>query len=75
MGLMQAFEFVVDPETKEPDPKRTGAFMEATKEEGVLVGAAGLYGNVIRIGPSMLISEAETTQAVEALGRACERVD
>jgi len=75
MGLMQAFEFVVDPETKEPDPKRTGAFMEATKEEGVLVGAAGLYGNVIRIGPSMLISEAETTQAVESLGRACERVD
>jgi 4-aminobutyrate aminotransferase len=75
MGLMQAFEFVVDPETKEPDPKRTGAFMEATKEEGILVGAAGLYGNVIRVGPSMLISEAETAQALGALGRACERVN
>ena len=75
MGLMQAFEFVADPETKEPDPKRTGAFMEATKEEGILIGAAGLYGNVIRIGPSMLISEAEVAQALDALGRACERVN
>ncbi len=75
MGLMQAFEFVVDPETKEPDPKRTGAFMEATKEEGILIGAAGLYGNVVRIGPSMLISEAEVAQALDALGRACERVN
>ncbi len=74
MGLMQAFEFVADPETKEPDPKRTGAFMEATKEEGILIGAAGLYGNVVRIGPSMLISEAEVVQALDALGRACERV-
>ena len=75
MGLMQAFEFVVDPETKEPDQKRTGAFMEAAKEEGILVGPAGLFGNVIRIGPSMLISEAEIAQALDAMGRACERVN
>ena len=47
--------------------------MEATREEGVLVGQGGLHGNVVRIGPSLLISEAEISEGVEKLARACER--
>lgn len=74
MGLMQAIEIVKDRGTKEPDPKRTAAFLQAAKDEGLLVGAAGLFGNVIRIGPSMMISEDEVAEAIVRLGRVSERV-
>lgn len=75
MGLMQAIELVEDRATKEPAPARAAAFLEATREEGVLVGLGGLHGHVIRIGPSMLITEAELAEGLERLARACRRVE
>jgi 4-aminobutyrate aminotransferase-like enzyme len=74
MGLMQAIEIVVDPETKEPDKARTVALLEATREEGVLVGQGGLQGTVIRLGPSLLITEDELAEGIEKLERAVDRV-
>jgi 4-aminobutyrate aminotransferase len=73
MGLMQGIEIVKNPRTKVPDTKRTARLMEATREEGVLVGQGGLHGNVLRIGPSLLITEAEMAEGIEKLGRACDR--
>lgn len=67
MGLMQGIEIVKDPETKEPDKKRTAALMEATRAEGVLIGQGGLHGTVIRIGPSLLITEDEIAEGIEKL--------
>ena len=49
--------------------------MEATKEENLLVGVGGLQGNVIRIGPSMLVTEFEVQGARERLTRALRPVD
>lgn len=74
MGLMQALELVEDPQTKEPSTKKGKLLLEATKEEGLLLGVGGLHGNVIRMGPSMLISEDEIAEGLERLGRACARV-
>ena len=73
MGLMQGMEIVRDPKTKEPDAKRAARFMEATREERVLVGVGGLFGNVIRIGPSLLITEDEIAEGIDKLARACDR--
>jgi len=75
MGLMQAIEAVREPKGKEPDGARALALLNATKEERVLVGLGGLFGNVIRIGPSMLITEEETAEGIARIGRACERAD
>ncbi len=75
MGLMQAIELVKDRTTKEPDPERTGAFMEAAKAEGLLLGKAGLRDNVIRFGPSLLVTEEEVGDALRRVERACGRVD
>ncbi len=75
MGLMQALELVEDRKTKVPSPTRAQAFIEATKAERLLVGIGGLYGNVIRMGPSMLATEAEIDDALGRLQRACEQVD
>jgi len=75
MGLMQALELVEDPGGKAPSPQKTKDVLEATKEENLLVGIGGLHGNVIRIGPSMLVTEFEVQDALERLARAFQRVD
>jgi len=74
MGLMQGLEIVKDPESKEPDPGRTARVMEATREAGVLVGRGGLHGNVLRIGPSLLVSAAEIAEGIERLASAFDKV-
>jgi 4-aminobutyrate aminotransferase-like enzyme len=71
LGLMQAIELVEDPKTKEPSPAKARAILEAAKREGLLVGLGGLHRNVVRIGPSLLISSEELKEGVARLGRAC----
>ena len=71
MGLMWAMEMVRGPEAKEPDPGRATRLVEAARDEGLLVGIGGVHGHVVRIGPSMLISEAELGEGLARLERAC----
>jgi 4-aminobutyrate aminotransferase-like enzyme len=75
MGLMQAMELVKDRGSKDPDPNRTTAFMEATKYEGLLLGKAGLRDNVIRFGPNLLVTAEEVDDALQRTARACARVE
>lgn len=75
MGLMQAMELVKDRKTKEPFAERTGAFMEAAREEGLLIGKAGLRDNVLRFGPSLLITQEEVADCLDRTARVCERLD
>lgn len=73
-GLMQAIELVEDRKTKEPSPGKTGELLEAAKRHGLLLGKGGLYGNVLRITPPMLISPAEIDTGCELLERALSEV-
>ena len=75
MGLMQALELVEDPLTKEASPAKAHQLLEAAKTEGLLLGLGGLNGHVVRLGPSMLISEEEVAQGLERLGKACRSVE
>jgi 4-aminobutyrate aminotransferase len=75
MGLMQALELVEDRATKKESPEKAEALLEAAKAEGLLVGIGGRKAHVIRLGPSMLITEAEVEEGLERLGRACRRVE
>jgi 4-aminobutyrate aminotransferase-like enzyme len=74
MGLMQALELVRDKESAEPDPVRARALLEAAREEGLLIGLGGMHGHVMRLGPSLLITEDEAAEALARLERACARV-
>ena len=65
-GLMQALEFV-HPGSNEPDAARAGAFLEACRAHGLLVGKGGLYGNVIRIAPMLNVTEAEMDEGIAAM--------
>ena len=57
MGLMQAIELVEDRESRAPAPEATAALMEAARENRLLIGKGGMYGNVIRISPPLNISK------------------
>jgi 4-aminobutyrate aminotransferase-like enzyme len=75
MGLMQALELVADPVTKTPSPSYAKLLLEAAKTEGVLIGIGGLHGHVIRLGPSLLITEDEIAEGLAGMARACQRVE
>jgi 4-aminobutyrate aminotransferase len=62
MGLLQAMELVDDRKSKKPAVAATLAMMEATRENRILVGKGGLYGNVIRLSPPMNITRTEVDE-------------
>ncbi len=70
MGLMQAMELVDDRATKAPAPKLLARLLEAAKGESLLLGKGGLYGNVVRITPPMLIGERDFDDGLDKLEHA-----
>jgi 4-aminobutyrate aminotransferase-like enzyme len=62
MGLLQAIELVDNRESKQPAADATLALMEATRENRLLVGKGGTYGNVIRISPPLNISKSDVDE-------------
>jgi len=70
-GLMIGVDLVTDKESRSPLPAADVAdIFEDTKEMGVLLGKAGLYGNVLRIKPPMCITKADADFAVDVIRRA-----
>jgi 4-aminobutyrate aminotransferase len=69
MGLMQAIELVEDRKTKAPAAAQSAMLMEATRENRILVGKGGLYGNVIRVTPPMNIGRSDVDNFITALDK------
>jgi len=67
MGLLQAIELVQDRKSKAPAPAETAMVLEAARENRVLIGKGGMYGNVIRISPPMNVGRADVDQFIELL--------
>ena len=74
MGLMQALELVKDRETKEPAPEATVQLMERARDNGLLIGKGGLYGNVIRLSPPLNIARADVDEAIGLLDKSLAEV-
>ncbi|MGB7622187.1 MAG: aspartate aminotransferase family protein [Terriglobia bacterium] len=74
MGLLQGLELVRDPKTKEPATKEIAALMERTRENGILVGKGGLYGNALRISPPMNIGKSDVDDFIKALDKSFSEV-
>ncbi|KAB1112114.1 aspartate aminotransferase family protein [Micromonospora aurantiaca] len=68
-GLMLAVEFV-HPGTVEPDAALTTRVFEACRAGGLLVGKGGLYGNVIRMGPPLTLTEDEAREGLAIMADA-----
>jgi 4-aminobutyrate aminotransferase len=74
MGLMQALELVKDRKTKEPAPEATTQVMERARQNGLLIGKGGLYGNVLRLAPMLNTSKADVDDAIRLLDKSFSEV-
>jgi 4-aminobutyrate aminotransferase-like enzyme len=74
MGMMQGIELVKDRKTKEPAAEATGQLLERARENGLLIGKGGLFGNVIRMAPPMNISKADVDEGIQMLDKSLGEV-
>ena len=72
-GLMQAIE-CVQPGSIEPNASAAASLIEACKDNGLLVGKGGLYGNVIRLTPMLNVTEAEMSEGCDIIVSALNSV-
>jgi 4-aminobutyrate aminotransferase-like enzyme len=72
MGLMQALEVIdpASPDGKAPDSKKVLRVFEETRRLGLLIGKGGLYSNVIRLTPPMIVSAGQVDEALVVLDKA-----
>ncbi|HUQ90630.1 MAG TPA: aspartate aminotransferase family protein [Bryobacteraceae bacterium] len=67
MGLLQALELVEDRVTKVPATRQTLQVMEAARENRILLGKGGMFGNVLRLSPPMNIGKSDVDTFIDAL--------
>lgn len=74
LGAMVAIELVKDRATKEPASEETLAVVKECLQNGVVIAKAGLYGNVIRMLISLVISQDELREGFDIIERAIAKV-
>lgn len=74
-GLMIGIELVRDPISKDPAQIEGKKIQEICLENGLLIGLGGIYGNVIRIQPPLVISQEQMEEAIKILEPAFSKVD
>jgi len=72
LGLMVGIELVHD-EKKTPATAEAEAVRDLCRAAGVLVGVGGVYGNVVRVQPPLVITKEQLDQAVAAIASALEQ--
>jgi len=73
-GLMLGIELVRNKATRDPAPDFAAAVLEETKDNSVLIGKGGYYGNVLRIKPPMCINQADIEFLVDTLDKAFHKI-
>jgi 4-aminobutyrate aminotransferase-like enzyme len=68
-GLMQGVELVKDEKKgdRTPNVDATLRLFEETKKRGLIIGRGGLFGNVLRIAPALIVGKAEIADALKIL--------
>jgi 4-aminobutyrate aminotransferase len=73
-GLIQGVEIVKDRSSKEPALDVVADVFEVTRDRGLLMGKAGLFGNVLRIAPPLVATKDDIDQAIEIFDYAFAKV-
>ena len=69
-GLVLGLEFVEDRQSRTPAPELTGKVILKAGEYGLLLGRVGIYGNVVRIAPPLVVTEEEAGMGIDIIDRA-----
>ncbi len=67
MGLLYGMELVRDRKTKEPATAEMAMMMELTRQNRILIGKGGLFGNVLRVTPPMNVGKADVDEFIRQL--------
>jgi 4-aminobutyrate aminotransferase/(S)-3-amino-2-methylpropionate transaminase len=70
MGLVMGVELVRDKATKEPAADLTRKLIDRAAAHGLLIGSVGVFGNVIRVAPPLVINEAEAHESLDLFEKA-----
>ena len=73
LGLMIGIELVLD-NKRTPLPAEADAVREHCLANGVLVGVGGVYANVVRIQPPLVISREQIDRAVDVVTSGIEQL-
>lgn len=66
-GLMIGIELVSDRTARTPDAAKAGKVRDLSLENGLLIGQGGVFGNVLRIQPPLVISQTQLEDVVRIL--------
>ncbi|MGP8245934.1 MAG: aspartate aminotransferase family protein [Bryobacteraceae bacterium] len=69
MGLMAALELVTDRQSKTPATAETALALEAARQNRIILGKGGMYGNVLRISPPMNVGRSDVDQFIQLLDK------
>ena len=72
-GLMIGLELVADKE-KAPAAEQAKQVRKLCREDGILVGVGGTFGNVVRLQPPLVLSDEEANRVTEVLVKALANV-
>ena len=73
-GLFTGLELVKDPETKEIDPKGATLLINRLRYNNVLIGAAGPYGNILKIRPPLRFYKKDADFFIEAIKKSLTEI-
>jgi len=74
LGAMVAAELVLDRKTKAPAKDLTARIAESALRNGAIFPTAGLFGNVLRVLVSLVITDEEIDEGMEILAEAFDAV-
>ncbi|MGE7874275.1 4-aminobutyrate--2-oxoglutarate transaminase [Bacillus paramycoides] len=74
IGAMTAIELVKDKETKEPATEEVKAIMKETHSKGVITISAGIYSNVLRFLPPLVITDEQLEEGLTIIEAAIAKL-
>ncbi|WP_439020472.1 4-aminobutyrate--2-oxoglutarate transaminase [Bacillus thuringiensis] len=74
IGAMTAIELVKDRETKEPATEEVKAILKETHSKGVITISAGIYSNVLRFLPPLVITDEQLEEGLTILEAAIAKL-
>lgn len=73
-GLVMGVELVKDRQTKEPAADLTRKLIDLCAQNGLLIGSVGSFGNVVRVAPPLVITEAEAHESLDIFEKALSQL-